>query len=89
MEFEWDENKRSSNVAKHQLDLARGIDLFDGRPVLTVPSPRGDERRFVTIGWFGAVAVALVWVERDAAIRLISLRRARDAEKRAHRARFG
>jgi uncharacterized DUF497 family protein len=30
MEFEWDEAKRTANLAKHGLDLIAGATLFDG-----------------------------------------------------------
>ena len=89
MVYEWDENKRETNAEKHGLDLLQGVGLFDGRPVCSYPSLRGDERRFVTIGLLAEMFVALVWIERGDAIRLISLRRARDGEKRANCARFG
>ena len=89
MEFEWDENKRAANLAKHGLDLLRGIVLFDGRPRYTYASPRRGEQRFVSIALTGEEFLALVWTERGSATRLISLRRARDGEKRAYRAVFG
>jgi uncharacterized DUF497 family protein len=89
MIFEWDANKRMSNLAKHGLDLLLGTALFDGRPIYTYPSPRGDEPRSVTVGLISNDLVALVWTARTDAIRLISLRRARDAEKREYRARYG
>jgi hypothetical protein len=89
MLFEWNESKRAANLQKHGFDLADGVDLFDGRPVITSRSPRNGEERFVTIGMLADLYVAVVWTEREDAIRLISLRRARDEEKRAHHARFG
>jgi uncharacterized DUF497 family protein len=87
--FEWDEAKCRSDLIKHQLDLRRGINLLQDGPTVTVASRRGDEERFVSIGLLGDVYVALVWTERNGAIRLISLRSARDAEKRLHRQRHG
>lgn len=87
--FEWDENKRRINLEKHGLDLSRGRLLFDGRPTVTYASGYGDETRLVTIGDLDGVFVALVWTERNPAIRLISLRRARDAERRRYQARHG
>jgi uncharacterized DUF497 family protein len=89
MLFEWDENKREANIAKHGLDLLDGIELFDGRLVYSYPSPRDDEQRTVTVGLLAEEFVAVVWTERKEAIRLISLRRARNGEKRAYRARIG
>jgi len=89
MQFEWDENKRATNVEKHRLDLLAGALLFDGRSVLTYPSPRSGEERYVSIGLVIDELVAVVWTRRDESIRLISSRRARDGEKRTYRARFG
>ena len=88
MVFEWDEHKRESNLTKHKLDLADGMELFDGRPTISYPSTR-DEPRWITIGLIGTRTVAVVWTRRTDATRLISLRRARDAEKRAYHARHG
>jgi uncharacterized DUF497 family protein len=89
MEFEWDETKRAANLVKHGLDLLRGTVLFDGRPRYTYASPRLGEQRFVSIALVGDEFLALVWTQRGAAARLISLRRARNGEKRAYRAVFG
>jgi uncharacterized DUF497 family protein len=89
MSFVWDPQKRQQNIVKHGVDLLRGIDLFDGRAVFTYPSPRGEEARQVTVGPVDGVMLALVWVTRGAETRLISLRRARDAEKAAYAIRLG
>lgn len=87
--FCWDENKRTSNLKKHGLDLIDAEVLFDGRSVYTYPSPKNDESRFVSVGLMEGMLVAAVWMERDGAIRLISLRRARDGEKRTYRKLYG
>jgi uncharacterized DUF497 family protein len=87
--FEWDENKRCANLARHHLDLIDGQALFDGRPVITYSSPRDGEPRFVTVGRLGPKFFSLVWTSRGDAIRLTSFRRARDGEERLHRARIG
>jgi uncharacterized DUF497 family protein len=89
MDYEWDENKREVNIAKHSLDFRDGIAMFDGRPVYNYRSVRGEEGRIVTVGLLVGRFVAVVWTERGSAIRLISMRRARDEEKRAYRALFG
>jgi uncharacterized DUF497 family protein len=90
MIFEWDEAKRE------RVRLQRGIDfrdlalkLFDGRPVITKPSRRGDEERFLTIGMVQNRSFALIWVRRDEATRLITARRARDGEDREYRSVHG
>jgi len=89
MDFEWDEAKRVANLEKHAIDFLRATQLFDGRPVITCSSPRGDELRFITIGAVEEEIVAVVWTERDSIKRLISARKARNAEKRAYRSVFG
>ena len=89
MLFAWDPDKRDNNLARHKLDLIDGQLLFDGRPVITYPSPRDSELRFVSTGQIGPKFYSVVWTERGEAIRLISFRRARDGEERAYRARFG
>ena len=89
MDFEWDEKKRAINLVEHGLDLIDATPLFDGRPVLTYPSPRHGEERFVTVGQLTNRFFAVVWTERAESIRLISFRRARDAEERKYRTIFG
>jgi uncharacterized protein len=89
MPFEWDETKRAANLKKHGLDLLDATLLFDGRPVITYPSPRNDEERFVTVGILAETFVAAVWAERTNAIWLISLRKARSEERQAHHTRYG
>lgn len=89
MDFEWDEKKRAINLAGHGLDLIDAATLFDGRPVFTYPSPRHGEERFVTVGRLTSRIFAIVWTERKKTIRLISFRRARDAEERKYRSIFG
>jgi len=89
MRFTWDEAKRWSNLAKHRLDLLQARQLFDGRPVVTYPSPRGGEDRFVSVGVVDDRMVAVVWLTREDGTRLISLRRARDGEERTYRELHG
>ncbi len=87
--FAEDEAKRRLNRDRPKIDLVEALVLFDGRPVMTYPSPRGDEVRFVTVGVIGSKLYALVWTMRQGATRFISLRRARDGEEREYRARYG
>jgi len=89
MEFEWDSEKRSLNLGKHGLDFRDAHRLFDGRPLYTYPSPRDGEVRFVSVGLVEHRLIAVVWLQRDRVTRIISMRRARDGEKRAYRALLG
>lgn len=85
-EFEWDEAKRLSNIRKHDLDFQEAIELFDDRPVVTVQSSHLHEARFLTTGRLGGQFITVIWTRRSARIRIISVRRARDGERRAYRA---
>lgn len=87
--FEWDEAKRLSVLRVRGLDFVDGQALFDGRAVYTFPSPRGTEERWVTVGELNARLVAAVWTKRDDATRIITMRRARDAEARQYRKLYG
>jgi uncharacterized protein len=86
MNFEWDENKRLANLAKH------GIDLDDVDAVFADPdgydgASAGEhgERRFVRIGKLAGLIVTVVYTTRGDATRIISARVAR----RSERARYG
>jgi uncharacterized DUF497 family protein len=89
MEFEWSEAKRLAVLNTRGLDFIRGQLLFDGRPLYTTLSPRGDEARWVSVGILNERLVALVWTKRDHTIRIITMRRARRAEERRYRALYG
>jgi uncharacterized protein len=60
--------------------------LFDGRPIVTAPSPREAEERYITTGEIDGRFFTAVWTWRGDAIRLISMRRARNEEEERHRA---
>ncbi|HEV2529081.1 MAG TPA: BrnT family toxin [Thermomicrobiales bacterium] len=89
MEFEWDETKRLGNIQKHGFDFASVREMFDGRPLIHMERVYQDERRYASTGWLEDVYCTVIWTRRGEAIRLISARRARDNERRAHRALYG
>jgi uncharacterized protein len=77
-------------LAERGIDFLRvAASLFDGRPVLTVPAPRADEDRFLTVGIVNGKFFAVVWMWRDGAVRIVTARRARDEEEKRYRALFG
>jgi uncharacterized DUF497 family protein len=43
MDFEWAEDKRLSNIAKHDIDFLRARAVFDGRPRVDIDSSVEDE----------------------------------------------
>ena len=92
MLFEWDEDKRQTNLIKH------GIDFVDAKliwlsPVLDPVSQRvvAGETRSVAIGTIGddQFVVAVVYTQRGSAKRLISARRARRYERSNYQDVFG
>lgn len=86
MKFEWDEAKRRSNIEKHGLDFVRAKAAFDGRVALTVQARFVGEPRFLTVARIGGKLVSVVWTPRDkGAARIISARRASDAEEKHYR----
>ncbi|KGJ17365.1 BrnT family toxin [Paracoccus sanguinis] len=81
--FEWDDDKRAANLAKHGVDLAAAGRL-DWGSALTVPDERGDygEARFVSILPLDRRLHVCVWTWRARARRIISLRKANAREER-------
>ena len=90
MEFTWDERKREWVLAERGIDFLRvAYALFDGRPVITVPTPRGDEERYLTVGPIEGKFFAVIWMWREGAIRIVTARRARHEEEKRYRALYG
>jgi uncharacterized protein len=90
VEFSWDEPKRDWVLAERGIDFLRvAFSLFDGRPLLTVPTPRGEEERFLSIGPMEGQFFVVIWTWRNESIRIVTARRARDAEEKRYRALYG
>lgn len=89
MSFERDDAKRQANLAKHGIDFLDARKLFDRRPVVTTRSTFLEEERFLTTGVIDGRFVTVIWTRRNDAIRIISARRARNAEKHRYRALCG
>ena len=86
MEYEWDAPKSHANLAKHGIDFADAVAVFEDDLALTSPdSESRGEPRFVTLGidGFGRLLV-VVYTERDARIRLISARLATKQERNSY-----
>jgi uncharacterized protein len=87
MDFEWDEEKRRTNIIKHGIDFVRAAAAFDGRRYLDLQSPHPDEPRLLRIAVLDGVLCTVVWTMRSGgAVRMISVRRSRDAEKARYQA---
>jgi len=77
MDFDWDEEKRLSNITKHGIDFVGIETVFDGETA-TILDDRFDykEERFITFGLLDGRVVAVAHTETDTTIRIISVRKA-------------
>ena len=83
--FEWDEKKHLKTVRERHLDFANAYQIFDGRPVIHVRAWRNQEERFVSTAKINGKFFTVVWTWRGNNQRIMSFRRARNAEERAYR----
>ena len=76
MRFTWDEAKRQSNLRKHGYDFADAHRVFASE-VLLSEDGRNDygEQRKIALGVLDTVIVAIVHIESDETIRIISMRK--------------
>ena len=90
MDFEWDDRKFALNKQRHGIDFRRASTIFDGRDIVRVESPRGNEMRWIATGQLEGKMWSVVFTRRGENIRIISARRARKNEKeRFYRSVFG
>lgn len=87
--LEWDETKRLVNIQRRGLDFGDADLMFDGRPVTTAASRRNNEDRFISTAEINGKLYTVVWMWRRENQRIISFRRAGNAEERAYRQVFG
>ena len=89
MPVAFDPAKRDATLKARGLDMAAAGEIFDG-DTLTVEDDRSDygETRFITIGFLQERMVVVVWTARDAASRIISLRKANAREQALYAPRF-
>lgn len=85
MDFEWDEEKRMSNIGKHGLDFRSAHQLFSGRHTRKrAHNVQSGEVRWLSVGIIKGIYAVAIYTMRGETIRMISLRRARDDERRHH-----
>lgn len=86
MHYEWDEAKRRKNLAKHGIDLMRGISVYEADFKVTIESHRSHEERWVDIAEVEGVVMtlSLTYTKRGGAVRFISLRPASRKERRIY-----
>lgn len=89
MRIQFDPAKRAVVLRERGLDMARADEVF-AAPTMTIVDDRRDygEVRHISIGFLDGRMVVLVWTERGAARRIISLRKANDREQAIYSPRF-
>lgn len=85
MEFEWDENKRQSNLSKHGIDFVRAASVFNS-PILEKEDNRYDygESRFIALGETNGIVLFVVYTMHGSVYRIISARRVTKREQRQY-----
>ena len=85
MDFSWDSDKRNATLKVRDLDFSDADMFFDGRPAITIATPRNAEERWKTTVRMGTKFYTIVWVQRGEVTHVISMRRAHAKEERAYR----
>ena len=89
MEFEWDENKNKTNIAKHGADFWFAVAIFEDSNRIGFPDDRKDygEERMIVIGkmkmslFSSEIILSVVCTDRNGKTRIISARKANKKEK--------
>jgi hypothetical protein len=87
LEFEWDPKKAAANLAKHRVSFEDAATVFGDPLGRIVADPRhsSEEERLVLLGLSEAKhLLAVMYVDRGEAVRIISARRATRGERRHH-----
>ena len=90
LRFEWDPRKAARNLAKHGVPFEEAATVFGDALGRTASDPRHsvDQERFVPLGLSrGQRLLAIMFVQRAEAIRIISARRATPRERRDYEQR--
>lgn len=83
MVFEWDAEKRLLTIIKHGIDMADAVQIFARNPMI-LSSSRNGEDRHLAVGPLNGVMIAVAFVMRGNATRVITARRARRNERSAY-----
>ena len=86
LKFEWDDNKNETNIKKHGISFEEATSVFYDEEALIITDDEhsDEEERFVLIGFsFKAnlLVVCHCYRESDSIIRIISARKADNAER--------
>ncbi|MHB1103188.1 MAG: BrnT family toxin [Devosia sp.] len=87
MELEWNEEKRRKTLEERGLDFA-DVGRFDTESIQTFEDLRSNygEARFNTYGYLDGMLCTFCWTRRNERIRIISMRKANDRERKSYQA---
>ena len=80
MKYEWDEQKNQANISKHGIDFETATRLWDYSNRIEIQTLFSEENRIILIGKIDKKIWAAIFTLREAAYRIISVRRARKKE---------
>ena len=84
MQFEWDENKRRSNLESKGLDFRQAWQVYESQNKITLQSPYPDEERLMDMAEINGRVAVLVYTYRNDHVRCISFRYAKSKERRIY-----
>jgi uncharacterized DUF497 family protein len=87
MEFEFDQRKSQSNGEKHGINFLDAQQLWSDPDRIEIPARTEDEPRFLVIGKIENKHWSAVITYREAKVRVISVRRAREEEVEIYESR--
>ena len=82
--FEWDENKRKANLVKHGFDFLHVDQILCQTHISLESGYGGEEPRFLAVGKIQGRFATVIYTMRGENYRIISIRSARNDEKRAY-----
>ena len=80
LDFEYDNNKSTSNLKKHGIDFISAQELWTDSELIELRVKSKDEPRFLVIGLIAKKHWSAVITYRGDVIRIISVRRSRKKE---------
>jgi len=89
MHYEWDENKRVSNLEKHGIDFRDAARFFDSDVICFEDNRQNyGEKRYIALGKIEGrlVVTACTWRNRN--VRILSMRKANARERRLYEEYF-
>jgi hypothetical protein len=84
MQFEWDDEKSSANKNKHGIGFNTAKDLWNDTNRVEIHTSYPLESRSIMIGKVGKKLWTAIFTRRGNAIRIISVRRARNQEAKLY-----